>query len=254
MTEAEAVAILTAVEIEGAAQDVRRLRQAARDDSQFSDFITRRAAREPVSLIIGRRAFWTHDFRVTPAVLDPRPDTETLVEAALAVPFTRVLDLGTGSGCILLSLLSERPEAQGLGVDCSEDALDVAQINRAELGLGARATLTQSDWFSAVNGPFDLIVSNPPYITEAAFATLAPEVKDHDPKIALTPGGDGLDAYRIICAEAPGYLTDGGALMVEIGFDQATAVEALFAQAGFSDIRIIRDINGKDRVIAAVLR
>ncbi len=246
--------MLSAAGVDGASQDVMRLRNAARDDAQFLDFISRRAAREPVSLILGRRAFWTHDFHVTSAVLDPRPDTETLVEAALNVPFTRVLDLGTGSGCILLSLLSERPKASGLGVDCSDAALEVAQINRAEMALDRRATLIRSDWFSEVSGQFDLIVSNPPYITAEAFDALAPEVRDHEPKIALTPGGDGLGAYRIITVQALDYLAPGGHLMVETGFDQAVTVEALFKAAGFAEIRSIRDINGKDRVIAAVLR
>lgn len=256
MTEAEGRAALQAAGVETALRDAQILWAAAREDpKQFEAFIARRGTyREPVSRILERRAFWEHDFLVTPDVLDPRPDTETLVEHALSANWTTLLDLGTGSGCIALSLLAARPGATGVATDISRTALDTAWRNADAMGLLDRVAFTKSNWFEHVEGQFDLIVSNPPYITESAFLDLAPEVRHYDPELALTPGGDGLDAYRIICAEAPDYLTKGGALMVEIGFDQATPVEALFAQAGFADIRTIRDINGKDRVIAAVLR
>lgn len=220
----------------------------------FMNAIDRRALRAPVSQILGRRAFWKHDFLVTNSVLDPRPDTETLIEAALTTQFKTVLDLGTGSGCILLSLLAERPEAHGLGVDCSRQALAVAEINSTNTGVAGRATLQHSDWFSTVTGQFDLIVSNPPYITDAAFETLEPEVKHHEPRIALTPGGDGLAAYRAIAADVTNYLSPQGRVMLEIGFDQGAAVGALLSGAGLSDIRILPDLNGKDRVVAAKLR
>ncbi|MEM9583967.1 MAG: peptide chain release factor N(5)-glutamine methyltransferase [Pseudomonadota bacterium] len=220
----------------------------------FLNAMDQRALRVPVSQILGKRAFWKHEFQISNAVLDPRPDTETLVEAALTTHFDSVLDLGTGSGCILLSLLAEREQATGLGVDCSRKALDVAKANRAALELTERATLQHSDWFSTVEGRFDLIVSNPPYITDAAFEMLAPEVKEHEPRIALTPGGDGLAAYRAITRKAAAYLNPQGRLLVEIGFDQGKPVSGLFEEAGFSQIRVLPDLNGKDRVVAAKIR
>lgn len=208
----------------------------------------------PVSKLIGRRAFWNDEFYISLDVLDPRPDTETLVEAALQVPFKRVLDLGTGSGCILVSLLNERRDATGVGTDISEEAIAVARRNVKEAGCRPVAKILRSDWYERVEGKFDLIVSNPPYIDAATYETLAPNVRIYDPKIALTPGPTGLEAYEVIIGQAADFLTAGGHLMVEIGFDQATSVSALFEQAGFTNIRVLPDINGKDRVIAANLR
>ena len=256
MTEAEGVAALKAAGIETAVRDAQLLWAGAQEDPQtFEVFIARRGRyREPVSRILERRAFWEHDFLVTPDVLDPRPDTETLVEHALSANWTTLLDLGTGSGCIALSLLAARPGATGVATDISRPALDTAWLNADAIGLLDRVEFAKSNWFKKIDGQFDLIVSNPPYITAEAYRGLEPEVLRYDPRKALTPGGDGLDAYRIICAQAPDYLTPNGHLMVEIGFDQAAPVEALFQAAGFRDIRAIRDINGKDRVIAAVLR
>ncbi len=215
----------------------------------FRQAIDARATRRPVSRITGRRAFWKHDFTISDAVLDPRPDTETLVELALEAPFETVLDLGTGSGCILLSLLAERPGATGLGTDISADALQIAQENAARLGV-AGADFVQSDWFAEVRGAFDLIVSNPPYIAEAEVAGLAPEVL-HDPSIALTPGGDGLDAYRAIARDVGRYLVPGGRVLVEIGSEQGPAVSALFEAAGLADVTVHPDINARDRVVTA---
>ena len=215
----------------------------------FERAVARRLRREPVSHITGRRAFWMHDFIVTADVLDPRPDTETLVEAALARPFERVLDLGTGSGCILLSLLHERHAATGLGTDISEAALAVARRNAEVAGVADRASFAQSDWLSGVAGSFDLIVSNPPYITEAEMADLAPEVRDWEPHLALTPGGDGLDAYRVLARDAPAHLAPGGRLMVEIGSTQAKAVRALFQEAGLCRVEVAPDIDGRNRVV-----
>ncbi|MHC0052691.1 peptide chain release factor N(5)-glutamine methyltransferase [Actibacterium sp. D379-3] len=217
-------------------------------ETAFEAAIARRAAREPVSHITGRRVFFGRDFHVGPAVLDPRPETETLIELALAAPFSRVLDLGTGSGCILLTLLAERPGATGLGVDLSPAALAVARGNAARLGLVGAFAL--SDWFSAVTGRFDLIVSNPPYIAADEMAALSPEL-GHEPEMALTPGGDGLDAYRAIAAGAPAHLAPGGRLLVEIGPTQAHAVSALFARAGLENISTHPDLDGRDRVVAA---
>lgn len=216
--------------------------------ARFEAAVAAREARRPVSQIVGQRTFWGRDFVVTPDVLDPRPETECLVAEALAEPFQRVLDLGTGSGAILLSLLADRPQARGLGVDLSPAALDVARGNAAALGVEVEFAL--SDWFAAVEGRFDLIVSNPPYIAESEMATLSPEVL-HEPHMALTPGGDGLDAYRAIAARAPAHLEPGGRLLVEIGPTQAAAVSALFAQAGLQDLRILPDLDGRDRIVAA---
>lgn len=216
---------------------------------RFDAAVTARAARQPVSQILGRRAFWKHDFHVTPDTLDPRPETETLVEAALTRPFASVLDMGTGTGAILISLLAERPGARGTGTDISAAALDVARGNAARLGV--RADFIQSDWFSAVSGGFDLIVSNPPYIALAEMAALAPEVRDWEPRGALTDEGDGLSAYRAIAAGAPAHLNPGGRLMVEIGPTQGAAVAALMAAAGLQQPRILPDLDGRDRVVTA---
>lgn len=211
--------------------------------------IAARIARQPVSQITGQRAFWGRSFRVTPDVLDPRPETETLIEAALAVPFARVLDLGTGSGAILVTLLAERPEAFGLGTDLSLAALDVARANAAT--HAPRATFQQADWFAGLTGHFDLIVSNPPYIAAADVATLSPEVRDWEPHLALTPGPDGLEAYRAIAAGALAHLSPGGRLMVEIGPTQGAAVAALLSAAGLLALRILHDLDSRDRVVTA---
>lgn len=227
----------------------RPLPQAAA--AAFARAIAARAARQPVAQITGRRAFWAHDFRVTPDVLDPRPETETLVEAALALPWRRVLDLGTGSGAILVSLLAARPGARGTGTDLSPAALAVARENADNIGI--KADFLESDWYGAVTGRFDLIVSNPPYITDAEMAALAPEVRDWEPRMALTDGADGLNAYRAICAGAPAHLEPGGHLLVEIGPTQGPAVAALMRQAGFPEVRILPDLDRRDRVVCGKL-
>ncbi|MDT8344634.1 MAG: peptide chain release factor N(5)-glutamine methyltransferase [Thermohalobaculum sp.] len=222
------------------------------ETARFEAAIGRRARRVPVAQITGQRAFWGRDFRVTADVLDPRPETETLIEAALAGgPVRRVLDLGTGSGCILVTLLAQWPGAAGVGVDLSPAALAVAAQNAAAHGVAGRARLIRSDWFAAVEGVFDLIVSNPPYIAEAEMATLAPEVALHEPRLALTPGGDGLGAYRAIAAGAGAHLAPGGRVMVEIGPSQADAVCALFAAAGVPGCAVLRDLDGRARVVSA---
>jgi release factor glutamine methyltransferase len=212
--------------------------------------ITRRAAREPVSHITGQRLFWGRFFRVTPDTLDPRPETEILVQAALAEPITRMLDLGTGTGCILLSCLADRPQAQGVGTDIHPATLAVAAANAQTHGLAVRAEFILSDWLAAVPGQFDLIVSNPPYIAASEMPALSPEVQ-REPHRALTPGGDGLDAYRAIARAAPAHLHALGRLMVEIGPTQGAAVAALFAAQGLTDIRILPDLDGRDRVVIA---
>jgi release factor glutamine methyltransferase len=206
-----------------------------------------REARQPVSQIVGNRLFWGRAFRVTPDVLDPRPETETLVAAALEAPFERVLDLGSGTGCILLTLLAERPLATGIGVDVSEAALAVARENAARLGVTAE--FRRSDWFSAVAGTFDLIVANPPYIAAGEMVGLAPEVRDWEPKGALTDGGDGLGAYRIIAAGVAEHLAPGGRLLLEIGLGQGPAVADLLAAAGLEGAVLRPDMTGRTRVV-----
>jgi len=274
MTGAEALRLATphlqAGGIDGAARDARlllahamgveagRLTLHLADDLSpeqectFEKAIAARLARQPVSQITGRRLFWGRSFRVTPDTLDPRPETEVLVAAALERPFVRMLDLGTGTGCILLSCLASMPFATGIGTDVSEAALAVAADNAAALGLVKRARLLRSDWFAGVAGRFDLIVSNPPYIAEDEMAGLSPEVRDWEPRGALTPGGDGLDAYRAIAAGAGARLMAGGRLILEIGPTQAGAVTELLRVQGFEDIEVRPDIDGRDRTVVAV--
>lgn len=217
----------------------------------YEEALAARMARQPVAQITGRRLFWGLPFRVTRDTLDPRPDTEALVAEALSRPFLKLLDLGTGTGCILLSCLKGMPMARGVGVDISPAALEVAAGNSRDLALDGRAKYVQSDWFARVEGAFDLIVSNPPYIAAAELPGLAPEVRDWEPHLALTPGGDGLDAYRTIARGAPARLMPGGRLLVEIGPTQGLAVSRLFAAEGLTDIRILPDMDGRDRVVCA---
>ena len=211
-----------------------------------------RMARQPVAQITGRRLFWGQSFRVTRDTLDPRPETETLVAEAIREPFLKMLDLGTGTGCILLSCLQGMPMARGLGTDISDAALQVAIGNARDLGLEARARFRRSDWFSDVTGAFDLIVSNPPYIAAGEMDGLAPEVRDWEPHLALSPGGDGLDAYRAIAQGAGARLMPGGRLMVEIGPTQGAIVSGMFAAAGLADIRVLPDMDRRDRVVVAM--
>lgn len=208
-----------------------------------------RKTRRPVSQIVGSRAFWGRSFKVTADVLDPRPETETLIAAALAGGYRKVLDLGTGSGCILLTLLAEQPEATGMGVDISNEALKVAADNRAALGFEKRAILGQSDWFSHVAGTFDLIVVNPPYIGLPEMAALEPEVTRWEPMSALCPGMSGLEAYQAIADGVAPFLAPHGRILLEIGPTQASAVTALFAEAGLAAAQVHRDMDGRDRVV-----
>nr|WP_255698644.1 peptide chain release factor N(5)-glutamine methyltransferase [Yoonia sp. I 8.24] len=232
-------------------REARLLWRNGGETGDFLAMVARRAQRVPMSQILGYRDFYAHRFIVTEAVLDPRPDTETLIACALGTTFTRVLDLGTGSGCILLSLLAARADAQGVGADLSDAALEVALQNCAALEIGARADFVQSDWFAKISGTFDLIVSNPPYIAACEMDALQPEVRLYEPRMALTDEADGLSAYRIICDTAPTYLTPGGRLMVEIGPSQADAVAAMMAGAGLIGVQVHQDFDGRDRVVAA---
>ena len=219
--------------------------------THFATLITARAARQPVAQITGHRLFWGRRFTVTPDVLDPRPETETLIACALKSPAKTLLDLGTGTGAILLTLLAEWPDATGTGTDISAAALAIAQTNAQSLTLTNRATLTQSNWFAAVTQRYDLITSNPPYIAADEMPHLSPDVLNHEPHIALTPGGDGLDAYRAIAKGAAAHLTPNGRLIVEIGPTQGPAVCALFHAAGLQNPAIHHDLDGRDRVISA---
>ncbi|MDX8352113.1 peptide chain release factor N(5)-glutamine methyltransferase [Cognatiyoonia sp. IB215182] len=212
-------------------------------------FASRRRGGEPASHIIGYRAFFGREFFVDSRVLDPRPETECLVTEALKHPFAEVLDLGTGSGAIIVSLLAERRGAVGIATDVSADALQVAEQNAETHSVAGRIGFVQSDWFQAVGGTFDLIVSNPPYIAAHEMPSLQYEVQCYEPRLALTDEADGLTAYRKIVAGAPAHLRPGGRLMVEIGPTQAQAVIAMMAEAGLRNISVIPDLDSRDRVV-----
>jgi release factor glutamine methyltransferase len=215
----------------------------------------RRLAGEPVSRIVGAREFWGLRLAVTPAVLVPRPETETVVELALTLvdrgSAPRIADLGVGSGAILLALLSELPHARGIGTDIAGDALEVARRNAQQLGLAERAELVQCDYGGALQGRFDLVVSNPPYIASDAIRTLDREVREHDPHHALDGGADGLAAYRAIAADAPRLLSSTGHLVVEIGAGQQQQVEGLFTAQGLAIAAVRPDLQGIARAVAA---
>ena len=229
--------------------------------ARFGAFVERRLEGEPVSRIIGIREFYGRSFRIDASTLDPRPDTETLIEAALGfedreTPLS-ILDLGTGSGCILVTLLAELPQASGVGVDVALGALELARANAEILGVGDRAAFLASDWLEAVEGSFDLVVANPPYLSAADMAALSPEVRDHDPAPALDGGPDGLSAYRRIVRGLRKALRPGGFALFEIGPDQARAVARLLADAGLDggeSQHLWRDLAGRPRVVGARLR
>ncbi|WP_299982967.1 peptide chain release factor N(5)-glutamine methyltransferase [uncultured Ruegeria sp.] len=218
---------------------------------RYDQLISLRAIRVPVSHLLGEREFYGRRYRVSRDVLDPRPETEALIEAALSEPFDHVLDLGVGSGCILITLLAERASASGVGVDLSESACLQASANAVQHQVQTRAEIRQSNWFENIEGKFDLIVSNPPYISVAEMDDLSPEVREHEPRLALTDEGDGLGAYRQIAASVPDFLMPGGRLLVEIGPTQSAYVSALFDATGLADIRVIPDLDGRDRVVGA---
>ena len=226
--------------------------------ARFWAYVARRLAGEPVSRIIGVREFYGRPFRIDASTLDPRPDTEALIEAALGLvdreaPLN-ILDLGTGTGCILLTLLAELPKATGLGVDNSLPALEIARLNAQILGVGDRARFMASDWLEAIEGAFDLVVANPPYLTSADMEALAPELRDHDPRAALDGGPDGLSAYRRIAPRLRKALRPGGFVLFEIGRDQAGAVLPLLGEAGLivrEGQHLWRDLAGRPRVVGA---
>lgn len=215
----------------------------------------RRLRREPVTRILGARGFWSLDLDVHPNVLDPRPDTEIVIEASLEAlgprrgePL-RILDIGTGSGALMAALLTELPQATGWAIDISPDAVAAARGNLARLGLDHRAHVSLQGWADPLPHAFDLVVSNPPYIETAAIAALDPEVRNHDPHLALDGGPDGLDAYRELAARRKGWARPGGLMVVEIGASQAEAVKSLFEAAGARVMALHRDYAGLDRAL-----
>jgi release factor glutamine methyltransferase len=229
------------------------------ETAQLDALIVRRLAGEPVARIVGHKEFWGLSLSLSPATLVPRPDTETVVELALqmlrdsvASRAPRIADLGTGTGAILLALLSELPEATGVGTDISGEAVETATANALSLGLAARASFIRCDYASALTGPFDLIVSNPPYISSGDIAGLAVEVRDHDPWAALDGGPDGLAAYRALIPQAARILAPGAALVVEAGQGQAAQIEALMTAAGLVPHRAPKaDLAGIPRAVGA---
>lgn len=236
--------------------DAARLTVMLRDEMptaaclSFDDGLAKRAARIPVSHIIGGRLFWGRWFEVTSDVLDPRPETEVMIARALELPPPRrILELGVGSGCILGTALAELPEATGVGVDISPAALKVAGRNLGQLGVAGRADLIEGNWLAGVDGSFDLILCNPPYIAEAEMADLSPEVFGHEPHLALTPGGDGLASYRAIALELARVLAKGGAALFEIGPTQAGEVAQIFSASGWMPPEAIQDFDGRDRCL-----
>lgn len=217
--------------------------------------LERRAQREPLSRIVGYREFWGLPFQLGPDTLDPRPDSETLVEAVLQRFHERhrplrILDLGTGSGCLLISLLVERPYAVGVGIDRSFAAAAVAAGNAARLGVGERSLFSVGNWLDALAGRFDVIVANPPYVKTEELSGLAPEVAEYEPKLALDGGKGGLDCYRAIASGLFPALADGGLAFLELGEGQADAVEALLRHVGFSGFERLTDLAGRERCLA----
>ena len=263
----DAAARLQAAGVEGAWRDVRLLLAHAlgvepvdvilreMDDVEpvgltaFEAAVQRREAGEPVSRVRGWREFYGRRFHITADVLDPRPETELLVDVAVSrlKRDGRVLDLGVGSGCIILSVLAERSDALGVGVDISRAALEVARINAEALGVAARVEIVEGGWDAQLTGAFDIVLSNPPYISAAEMSGLAREVINHDPHLALTPGGDGLDPYRTILARVSQLLAPGGWIGFEFGLGQSLAVADLMTQAGLEQVEVLRDLAGIER-------
>ena len=231
----------------------------AREINMISGLASRRLQREPVSRILGQKEFWSITLTITPDVLVPRPETETIIEGALdfvvrgglRMEKLRIIDIGTGSGALLLALLRELPHAIGTGTDISAAALDVARANAARCGLGERSSFVACDIAAGVQGPFDLLVSNPPYVAHEVIASLAPEVKNYDPMVALDGGNDGLAVYRSIASDAKRLLAAGGRMFVELGAGQEPAVRELFTSNGLNVGVARNDLAGIPRVLGA---
>ena len=232
------------------------LRLMPREVADFETCLSRRLAREPISRILGRREFWDLTLQLSAATFDPRPETEVLVEAVLdryrahEAPF-RILDLGAGSGCILLALLKSLPQATGLGIDIDDAAVAIARRNAKDQALSLRATFEVGTWGGGLDGQWQVIVSNPPYIVDSEIKDLAPEVAEFDPVLALSGGPDGLDRYRELLPHAARLLAPDGLLALELGFGQAEAVADLLPGVGMSRVDLIKDLSGIDRCLLA---
>jgi release factor glutamine methyltransferase len=232
----------------------RQATLAADEEAALAELARRRALREPMAYLLGEREFWSLPFLVSPAVLIPRPDSETVIEGALSViadrsAALRLLDLGTGSGCLLLTLLTELPFASGRGIDASEAALSVARANAHRLGLEGRAAFDRGDWGRDLCGPFDLIVCNPPYVTESEWAALEPEVRAFEPPSALLAGSDGLAAYRALAPDLARLLAPGASVCLEVGARQADPVTGILRTAGLEVTSRRRDLAGIERCL-----
>ena len=239
------------------AEPKRPLDEAAA--GRLAELARRRESREPLSRILGRREFWSLSFALGPETLDPRPDSETLIEAALAWlgprrgraegPTLKILDLGTGTGCLLLALLSELPRADGLGIDAQPGAVAVARANAETLGLGARARFRTGDWGRGIGQRFDIILCNPPYVPAAEIDQLEPEVARFDPWLALSGGSDGLDSYRALALQLPDLLAEEGRAFIELGFGQVAAATRLFEAGGLQAVDCRSDLAGIPRCL-----
>jgi release factor glutamine methyltransferase len=248
-----------ALSLDHTALAAQAARKVTGDEARkIGHFAQRRIAHEPVARILGRKEFWGLDLLVSEATLVPRPDTETVVEAALEIlrsdshasEAPRIADIGTGSGAILLALLSELPQATGIGTDISAAALATAEMNAERLGLAGQASFVQCDYATGLSGPFDLVVSNPPYIRTAEIAALDPDVRNHDPRLALDGGADGLAAYRAIATQAAGLLANYGFLIFEVGHDQSAPVSEIMRAAGLTVSAAPRaDLSGVHRAV-----
>ena len=224
----------------------------AAEGRRLTALVRRRAAREPLAYLTGRREFWSLEFAVDPSALVPRPETETVVEAVLAhaahlLPRPRLLDLGTGSGCLLVALLCELPNATGVGVDISAAAASLARVNARRHGLDGRASFVVADWGAPLAARFDIVVSNPPYVAAEALVSLAPEIACHEPRRALAGGADGFACYRRLAPQIARLLAPGGLAAVEVGAGMADEVASLFAAVGLAEIDRQRDLAGIDR-------
>jgi len=239
------------------AEPKRPLDEAAA--GRLAELARRRESREPLSRILGRREFWSLSFALGPETLDPRPDSETLIEAALAWrgprrgraegPTLKILDLGTGTGCLLLALLSELPRAEGLGIDAQPGAVAVARANAETLGLGARARFRIGDWGQGIGQRFDIILCNPPYVPAAEIDRLEPEVARFDPWLALSGGSDGLDSYRALALQLPDLLAEEGRAFIELGFGQVAGATRLFEAGGLQAVDCRSDLAGIPRCL-----
>jgi len=222
---------------------------------RLQDYSARRLSGEPVDNILGWRAFYGRRFKISHNVLSPRQETEEVTAKALEriadTPKPAILDLGTGSGAIIITLLLERLDASAIAADISGGALEIARANAAAFNIGERAEFIQSNWFENIGGHYDLIISNPPYIDSQAMEALPQDVSKFDPAISLHGGADGLDPYRLIAAQAKGYLKPDGWLVLEIGFDQGMSVPSLLQQNGFKSVELFQDSGGHDRIVTA---